>query len=113
MRLAWMFLMLAIVTEVSGVSTMNFLSSGVGITGYLIMYVCIIFSYIFLGFAVKKIPVGVAFAMWEGLGITLITALSLLVFGSTLSTQELIGLGLAVVGIIMINAGEKHPEASA
>ncbi|MBF8223975.1 SMR family transporter [Halomonas sp. 328] len=112
MRLAWMFLLLAILTEVSGVSTMNLLSQGEGITGYLIMYACIALSYLFLGFAVKKIAVGVAFAMWEGLGIALITAISLLVFDSVLSTQELIGLGLVVVGIVMINAGESHAPAT-
>lgn len=108
MHLAWIFLTLAIFTEVFGVSTMNLLTQSSGMTGYLVMYACITLSYICLGFAVKKIAVGVAFAMWEGLGIVLITAISLLLFDSALSTQELIGLALVVVGIVMINAGEKH-----
>lgn len=111
MLLAWTFLMLAIVTEVSGVSVMNWLSQEGGPTGYLVMYACIALSYVFLGFAVKRIAVGVAFAMWEGVGIVLITAISLLVFDSALSTQELVGLGLAVVGIAMINAGEASSTA--
>lgn len=113
MLIAWTFLMLAILTEVSGVSTMNLLSQEGGLTGYLVMYACIALSYVFLGFAVKRIAVGVAFAMWEGVGIALITAISLLVFDSVLSTQELIGLGLVVVGIVMINAGEQHAPATA
>lgn len=112
MPLAWTFLMLAILTEVSGVSTMNLLSQEGGLTGYLVMYACIALSYVFLGFAVKRIAVGVAFAMWEGVGIALITAISLLVFDSVLSTQELVGLGLVVVGIVMINAGEVHSPAT-
>lgn len=111
MLLAWIFLILAILTEISGVSVMKLLSQNGGATGYLVMYVCIALSYVFLGFAVKHIAVGVAFAMWEGIGIVLITAISLLVFKSTLSTQELVGLGLAVVGIAMVNAGEASPTA--
>ena len=112
MLLAWTFLLLAILTEVSGVSTMNLLSQEGGPLGYLVMYACIALSYVFLGFAVKRIAVGVAFAMWEGVGIALITALSLLVFDSVLSTQELVGLGLVMVGIVMINAGEVHAPAA-
>jgi spermidine export protein MdtJ len=112
MLIAWTFLMLAILTEVSGVSTMNLLSQEGGLTGYLVMYACIALSYVFLGFAVKRIAVGVAFAMWEGVGIALITAISLLVFDSVLSAQELVGLGLVVVGIVMINAGEHRTPAT-
>ena len=111
MLLAWIFLILAILTEVSGVSVMNLLSQDGGATGYLVMYACIALSYVFLGFAVKRIAVGVAFAMWEGVGIVLITAISLLVFKSALSPQVLVGLGLAVVGIAMINAGDASPTA--
>lgn len=111
MRLAWMFLTLAILTEVSGVSVMNLLTQNGGMTGYLVMYACITLSYVCLGFAVKRISVGVAFAVWEGLGIALITAISLLLFDSVLSAQELAGLALVVVGIVMINAGEEHAPA--
>lgn len=108
MRLAWIFLALAVATEVVGLTVMKAASSGGGIWGYVVMYVSIALSYVFLAKAVKKISVGVAYAIWEGSGIALITLVSVFVFNHVLSTQEMIGLVMAVTGIILVNAGEMH-----
>ncbi|HTO30659.1 MAG TPA: SMR family transporter [Pararhizobium sp.] len=108
MRLAWIFLALAVAIEVVGLTVMKAASSGGGIWGYVVMYVSIALSYVFLAKAVKKISVGVAYAIWEGSGIALITLVSVFVFNHVLSTQEMIGLVMAVTGIILVNAGEMH-----
>ena len=47
------------------------------------MLVMIALSYIFLAFAVKKIALGVAYALWEGIGILLITLFSVMLFDET------------------------------
>lgn len=109
MRLAWVFLALAIATEVIGLTVMKAASSGGG-WGYAVMYASIALSYVFLAKAVKKIAVGVAYAIWEGSGIALITLVSVFVFNHVLSYQEMIGLMMAVGGIILVNAGEVHEE---
>ncbi|WP_438748367.1 SMR family transporter [Pararhizobium sp. O133] len=108
MRLAWIFLALAIATEVIGLTVMKAASSGDGIWGYVVMYISIALSYFFLAKAVKMISVGVAYAIWEGSGIALITLVSVFVFNHVLNTQEMIGLVMAVTGIILVNAGEMH-----
>ncbi|MEK1932927.1 MAG: SMR family transporter [Pararhizobium sp.] len=110
MRLAWVFLALAIATEVIGLTVMKAASSGGGAWGYAVMYVAIALSYVFLAKAVKKISVGVAYAIWEGSGIALITLVSVFVFNHVLSNQEVIGLMMAVGGIILVNAGEVHED---
>ncbi|CAN7394909.1 SMR family transporter [Pararhizobium sp. LjRoot235] len=110
MRLAWVFLALAITTEVIGLTVMKAASSGGGAWGYAVMYVSIALSYVFLAKAVKKIAVGIAYAIWEGSGIALITLVSVFIFDHVLSNQEMIGLMMAVGGIILINAGEVHDE---
>ncbi len=110
MRLAWVFLALAIATEVIGLTVMKAASSGGGAWGYPVMYVAIALSYVFLAKAVKKISVGVAYAIWEGSGIALITLVSVFVFNHVLSNQEMIGLMMAIGGIILVNAGEVHEE---
>lgn len=110
MRLAWVFLALAIATEVIGLTVMKAASSGGAAWGYAVMYVAIALSYVFLAKAVKKISVGVAYAIWEGSGIALITLVSVFVFNHVLSNQEVIGLMMAVGGIILVNAGEVHED---
>lgn len=109
-RLAWVFLALAIATEVIGLTVMKAASTGGGVWGYAVMYVSIALSYVFLAKAVKKISVGVAYAIWEGSGIALITLVSVFVFNHVLNSQEIIGLMMAVGGIILVNAGEVHED---
>lgn len=58
----------------------------------------------------KKISVGVAYAIWEGSGVALITLVSVFVFNHVLNTQEMIGLAMAVGGILLVNAGEVREE---
>ncbi|KDM92407.1 SMR family transporter [Photobacterium galatheae] len=108
MFIARIFLLLAISSEVAGTSTMNFIGQQHSLWGYGIMYLLITVSYYFLSLAAKKIAIGVAYAVWEGLGISLITLASLLLFDADLNPQELLGLGLAVVGIVMVTLGEQQ-----
>ncbi|QUJ67560.1 QacE family quaternary ammonium compound efflux SMR transporter [Photobacterium sp. GJ3] len=110
MFIARIFLLLAITSEVAGTSTMNLIGEENSLWGYGVMYLLITVSYYFLSLAAKKIAIGVAYAVWEGLGIALITLVSLFVFDADLSLQELLGLGLAVVGIVMVTLGESQPE---
>ncbi|GAB6264422.1 SMR family transporter [Photobacterium sp. CCB-ST2H9] len=111
MFIARIFLLLAITSEVAGTSTMTFIGQQHSLWGYGVMYLLITVSYYFLSLAAKKIAIGVAYAVWEGLGIALITLASLLLFDADLNPQELLGLGLAVVGIVMVTLGEQQQSS--
>jgi spermidine export protein MdtJ len=111
MRLAWLFLVLAIATEVVGLTVMKSASNTGAMWGYGVMYAAIALSYVFLAKAVRRISVGVAYAIWEGSGIALITLVSVFVFDHALTTREMIGLAMAVFGIVLVNAGEVHEAA--
>ncbi len=76
--------------------------------GYLVMYILIAVSYYFLSLAAKKIPIGVAYATWEGLGVPLITLVSVIVFKEHLNMQEIVGITLATAGIVLVNMGSSH-----
>ena len=106
--MAWTFLILAVVTEVAGTLSMNASGQSGNIWMYALMCFFIAGSYTFLSFALKKIAVGIAIAIWEGLGVALITAISVLFLDQGLSTQKLLGLILAVAGIVLLNFGEDH-----
>ncbi|MBV6695473.1 multidrug transporter subunit MdtJ, partial [Serratia quinivorans] len=73
----------------------------------IVMWLMIATSYIFLAIAVKKVALGVAYALWEGIGIVIITTFSVLWFGESLSALKLGGLAMLIAGITLIKSGTK------
>ncbi|MEO1734438.1 MAG: SMR family transporter [Pseudomonadota bacterium] len=60
-------------------------------------------AFFLLAMALKSIPVGVAYAIWSGLGIFLIAIIGFVVFGQRLDWPAIAGLGLIIAGILVIN----------
>ncbi|UBX48503.1 multidrug/spermidine efflux SMR transporter subunit MdtJ [Providencia alcalifaciens] len=108
----WIFLAFAIVTEVIGTLSMKHASVSGDFTGMAVMYVMIATSYILLAVAVKKVALGVAYAMWEGVGVLLITTFSVLWFGESLSPMKVGGLVFLITGIALIKSGTKKATVS-
>lgn len=103
---AWFYLLLAIITEVLGSS---FLKLGANMQfGFVITAALICISYYFIGLAIKRISVSVAYAMWEVLGVLCIIPIGIFYFDEDLSNMQFIGIGLAILGIVLINIGEEH-----
>jgi Membrane transporters of cations and cationic drugs len=105
----WILLALAIVAEITGTLSMKWASISDDNTGFILMLVMISLSYIFLSFAVKKIALGVAYALWEGIGILLITLFSVMLFDEALSAMKIAGLATLVIGIVLIKSGTRKP----
>ncbi len=105
--LPWLYLAAAIVTEVVGTSFLAAASRNGAVIGYVVMAAAIALSYYFLAHALRRIAVGVAYAIWEGVGVTLLTLIAVLVFGDTLSWQVVIGLTIAIAGIVCVAIGEE------
>jgi small multidrug resistance pump len=55
-----------------------------------------------LALTLRVIPVGIAYAVWSGVGIALITLLAWLLFGQRLDAAALAGIGLIVAGVVVI-----------
>ncbi len=112
----WILLALAIVAEITGTLSMKWSSVSDDNLGYIFMLFMIALSYILLSFSVKKIALGVAYAMWEGIGILFITLFSVLLFDESISLLKIIGLTTLVVGIALIKSGtsaRKTPTVTA
>ncbi|MBJ3816171.1 multidrug/spermidine efflux SMR transporter subunit MdtJ [Shimwellia pseudoproteus] len=101
----WILLLLAIIAEITGTLTLKWASINNHPQGYIFMLVMITLSYVLLAFSVKKIALGVAYALWEGIGILFITVFSALLFNESLSVVKIIGLLTLVVGIVLIKSG--------
>ncbi|ADD77336.1 MdtJ [Pantoea ananatis LMG 20103] len=102
---AWGLLVLAIVTEIIGTLTMKWSSLNQSQLGYVVMLGMIACSYFFCSFAIKRIALGVAYALWEGIGILLITLFSVQLFDETLSLMKICGLITLMTGILLIKVG--------
>ncbi|MRT11749.1 multidrug/spermidine efflux SMR transporter subunit MdtJ [Enterobacteriaceae bacterium RIT711] len=105
MMIYWILLALAIIAEITGTLSMKWSSVSDDNLGYIFMLSMITLSYILLSFSVKKIALGVAYAMWEGIGILFITLFSVLLFDESISLLKIIGLTTLVVGIALIKSG--------
>ena len=99
----WLYLSVAIVAEVIGTS---FLKSSEGFTRLwpsLVVVVSYILAFYFLALTLKTLPVGVAYAVWAGAGVALIALAGYLFFGQTLDLPAILGIGLIVAGVMVIN----------
>lgn len=67
------------------------------------MALCYAASFYFLSLALRVMPLGIAYAIWSGMGIVLVSAIGLVAFGQKLDTPAIIGLGLIVAGVIVVN----------
>ena len=78
-------------TEIIGTLSMKYASVNGGMIGHIVMYVMITASYVLLSVAVKRVALGVAYALWEGIGILFITLFSVLWFDEPISALKVLG----------------------
>ena len=100
----FVFLSIAIVAEVIGTSALKASESFTKPWPALVSLVAYGIAFYFLALTLKTIPVGIAYAIWSGLGIVLISLVGLIWFRQSLDTPALIGLGLIIAGVVVINA---------
>ena len=104
---AWVFLVIAVVAEVIGTS---FLKASAGFTKPLPSLMVVLgygAAFYFLSQTLATIPVGVAYAVWSGVGVTLIAAIGWLFLGQKLDAGAIAGMGLIVAGGVGINLFSK------
>lgn len=99
----WLLLSVAIVAEVFGTSFLKasegfskFWPSVAVIIGYMV-------AFYFLALSLKFIPVGIAYAIWAGVGVVLIALIGWVVFDQSLDLPAMIGITLIIAGVITLN----------
>ncbi len=99
----WIFLSVAIVSEVVATSALKASEGFSRLWPSLIVVVGYAAAFYFLSLTLKTVPVGVAYAIWSGAGVALITLIAWLVFGQSLDIPAIIGLLLIVAGVVVLN----------
>ncbi|MET0264077.1 MAG: SMR family transporter [Duganella sp.] len=103
----WLFLAIAIISETIATSA---LKSSEGFTRLLPSVLVVVgygVAFYFLSLTLRTIPVGIAYAVWSGVGIVLITTVGWLVFGQKLDLPALIGMALIIAGVVVMNVFSK------
>ncbi|MAS41984.1 small multidrug resistance pump [Albimonas donghaensis] len=100
--IVWIYLIVAVVGEVIGTTA---LKSSEGFTrlgpsvvvvgGYAV-------AFFFLSLTLRHMPVGVAYAMWSGVGTVLITLIGWVIFSQKLDLAAIAGIGLIVAGVVVL-----------
>lgn len=103
----WLYLLIAIVFEIIATTALkqsngftNHIYTAISLCGYG-------FAFFFLSIVLKTIPVGIAYAIWSGVGVAIITLIGLFFFNQKIDMAGVIGIGLIIAGVIMLNVFSK------
>lgn len=106
--LAWVLLAGAIMAEIVATTSMK-MSAGLTRLGpTAVMVVGYLIAFGLLAVALKRIEIGVAYAIWSGVGTAAIATIGVLAFGESMNTIKLVSLGLIVLGVIGLNLSSGH-----
>lgn len=111
MRTSWLLLVSAIVAEVIGTLSLRATVDHLGWTP--VVVVCYVTAFTLIGFALRAgMSIGAAYGIWGAGGVGLVALMGTIIFGETLSLQVLIGIGIIIVGVVLIETGShtRHDE---
>ncbi|QEL65258.1 small multidrug resistance pump [Oryzomicrobium terrae] len=103
----YLYLALAIVSEVIATSLMPLTQGFTRLWPSLAVAVGYGVAFYCLSLTLKILPIGVIYAIWSGAGIALIAVVGTVFFKQSLDTPALIGIGLIVAGVLVLNLFSK------
>lgn len=103
----WLFLSVAIVSEVVATSVLKASNGFTQLWPSLVVIAGYAIAFFFLSLTLRTMPVGVAYAIWSGVGIVLVTLIAWFVFKQSLDIPAIIGLTLIVAGVVILQIFSK------
>jgi small multidrug resistance pump len=101
--LNWLFLGIAIVSEVIATSALRSTGNFTRLWPSLLVLAGYGSAFYFLTLTLNTIPIGIAYAVWSGIGIVLITLVGWFMYQQHIDTAGLIGIALILAGVVVIN----------
>ena len=99
----YLILILAVIAETIGTTALQASQQFTRLGPSLTVVVAYAISFFLLGWSLKYMAVGVAYAIWSGLGIVLIAGIGYILFGQKLDLPAMVGLTMILVGILIIH----------
>lgn len=106
----YLFLLIAIICEVAWATALKSTEQFTKLIPTVITVVTYIGALVFLSLAVKTLPVGIAYAIWAGVGMVFIAILGVVIYKQHLDWPAIIGLTMILAGVIIINVFSKSVQ---
>lgn len=101
--MTYIYLALAIVTEVIGTSLLKETDEFTKLVPSIVVVVCYLLSFWLLTLTLREMPVGVMYAMWSGLGIVLVATVAAIYYKQVPDIAAIIGMVLIIIGVLVIH----------
>jgi small multidrug resistance pump len=103
----WLYLSIAIVSEVVGTSALKSSDGFTKLLPSILVILAYVTSFYFLSLTLRVIPVGIAYAIWSGVGIVLLSLIGWFLYGQKLDLPAFMGIGLITAGVVVLNTLSK------
>jgi small multidrug resistance pump len=101
--MAWFYLFIAIVAEVIATSALKASEGFTRLWPSVTVVIGYAIAFYFLAATLKEIPVGIAYAIWSGVGIVLVSIIGWVVYRQSLDAPAVLGMALIVAGVVVLN----------
>ena len=105
--MAYLYLAIAIIAEVAATSALKASAEFTKLLPSLVVVIGYGVAFYFLTLVLRTIPVGISYAIWSGAGIVLVSLVGALFYKQIPDTPAIIGMGLIIAGVIVINVFSK------
>jgi len=105
--MTYFYLAIAIIAEVAATSALKASEEFTNLLPSLIVVIGYGIAFYFMTLVLRVIPVGITYAIWSGLGIVLVTVVGVFLYRQIPDIPALIGMGLIVAGVVVINVFSK------
>lgn len=99
---AYLALIIAVAAETIGTSALQASQQFSRLGPSLIVVIAYAIAFYLLALSLRTIPVGIAYALWSGMGICFIAIIGWVIFGQTLDLAAVLGLAMIIGGIAVI-----------
>jgi small multidrug resistance pump len=103
----WLFLAIAIISEITATSSLKASAGFTRVIPSIVVVIGYALSFYFLSLTLKTIPIGVAYAIWAGLGIVLLAIVGWVFYDQQLDTAALVGMSFILAGVVIMNLFSK------
>ncbi len=106
----WAFLGLAIISEVIATTSLKSTEGFTKLVPSIIVVIGYTAAFYFISLTLDTLPVGIAYAIWSGVGIALIAIISVIVLDQKLDAGAVVGMGLIIAGVVVMRVFSKTME---
>ena len=99
----WLYLVIAILSEVIATSALKSADGFSRLGPSLLVVIGYASAFYFLSLTLRSIPLGIAYAIWSGVGVALVSIIGWIIYHQTLNAAALTGIALIIAGVVILS----------